>query len=102
MKKAIILIQILIIISFSSFAQDVSIGIKDENKFFAALTGGPSMPVGNFRASKATTANNEPGFAEFGYNLNIHTGYQIAPHYGIASTIFYSRYKYWEHCCYQP
>ncbi len=92
MKKVIVFIQTLIIISLSSIAQDASYALKNEYKFFAALTGGPSMPVGNFRANKVSSANNEPGFAEFGYNLNIHTGYQITPHYGIASTIFYSRY----------
>ena len=95
MKKTIGIISLLVFYTLHAFAQELPNATSTEKKykFFAALTGGPSMPVGPFGSSSVTSSSSESGFAEFGYNINLHTGYQFGTNYGLASTIFYSRYK---------
>ncbi len=94
MKKTIILIQLMILISFTSFSQGSGnkSSLVDDTKFFAALSGGPSIPVGVFQ-KKDFAVTSEAGLAKVGYVLNANLGYKFHNNFGIASTVFYSMYK---------
>ena len=91
MKKIGLLFTALSLWSGLLSAQDTEIK-KNEKKFFAAISVGPSFPVGNF-ASKDLTNNIDAGLAKVGYNANLHTGYQLTEQFGLASTIFISKYN---------
>ena len=81
-------------VAITTFAQGsgAKSSLVDETKFFAALSGGPSIPVGVFQ-KKDFTVTSEAGLAKVGYVLNANLGYKFHNNFGIASTVFYSMYK---------
>ncbi len=82
------------LIVFSSFSQvsGNKTSLVDDTKFFAALSGGPSIPVGVFQ-KKNFAVTSEAGLAKTGYVLNANLGYKFHKNFGVASTVFYSMYK---------
>lgn len=103
MKKILLLSPFLIFmgsISFGQYYSSATINTNtkskpleaSENRFFAALTAGPSFPVGVF-SNKDFLTSTESGLARVGYNVNTNVGYRASSNLGVASSIFYSRYK---------
>ncbi len=94
MKKIVLFVLTgLCIISIQ--AQDVeskSADYKSAGLFYIGLAGGAAMPVGNF-GKKNVELSTESGFARFGYNLNLFSGYQINKTWGVAGSAFYSKFR---------
>jgi hypothetical protein len=89
MKKIIVTLTVLLNFIISANSQLVH---SVNKKFFAAVSGGVGIPVGLF-GSKNVDPDSEAGLAKLGYNLNIHSGYQIQKDFGLASTIFFSAFN---------
>lgn len=89
MKKQLFIISSLIIFSLFSYGQDLK--KSKSSNFFTALSFGPAFPVGVF-GSKDATLYSDAGLAKVGYNLNLNSGYHFNETFGLASTIFYSRF----------
>lgn len=92
--KKIILCAVLGLGILSLKAQEVgnSEGSKSNGLFYIGLAGGAAMPVGNF-GKKNVELSTESGFARFGYNLNLFSGYQINKIWGVAGSAFYSKFR---------
>ena len=93
--KKIILCTLLGMGMLSIKAQEVT-GTSESSKsnglFYIGLAGGAAMPVGNF-GKKNVELSTESGFARFGYNLNLFSGYQINKTWGVAGSAFYSKFR---------
>lgn len=89
MKKIIFTTTVLLFVFSWSYSQD---NLQKSRKFFAAVSGGIGIPVGLF-GSKNVDPNSEAGLAKPGYNINVHSGYQLQRDFGIASTIFFSEFN---------
>lgn len=63
----------------------------NNSKTFIAISAGPSLPVGVFSSTDITKSG--AGYANLGYNVNLNAGYQITDNFGVAGTVFYSRYN---------
>lgn len=59
-----------------------------EKKGYFAFSGGLAIPVSDFSSTNLTNG----GFAETGFNLNLHGGYNFAPRFALAGNMFYSTY----------
>lgn len=89
MKKIILTSTAFIFLLFSVYSQNNS---SSNKKFFAAVSSGMSIPVGLF-GSKNVAPESEAGLANLGYNINVHSAYQLQKDFGLASTIFFSEFN---------
>lgn len=81
--------------AMSIHAQDVAsskTGEQTGGVFYIGVAGGAAMPVGNF-GKKNVELSTESGFARFGYNLNLFSGYQVNKTWGVAGGVFYSKFR---------
>lgn len=93
MKKLLFIAIALIMINSIGFAQETAEKKTTASpKFFLAFTAGPAVPVGAF-ASKSVSETSDAGLANLGYNLNLHTGYQVSDYFGITGNVLYSRFQ---------
>ena len=93
MKKLLFIAVSTIITATVAYGQETTTETKNvAPKFFLAFTAGPSIPVGAF-ASKTISETSDAGLANLGYNLNLHTGYQISDNFGITGNVMYSRFQ---------
>ncbi len=95
MKKLLFIFIGLLSTSTMLMAQDaepVAKTSKTPPKFFLAFSAGPAIPVGAF-ASKDINASSDAGLANLGYNLNLHSGYQISDYFGVTGNFLYSRFQ---------
>ena len=90
MKKLLFITPLLLLTVLFSFGQEVT--KKTNPKFFIAFSGGTAVPVGAFASFKTDSAS-DAGLAKVGYNFNLHAGYNVSETFGIASTIFYSKFQ---------
>lgn len=81
--RTLILTGLLLFIVLSVSAQG--------NKLFLALSGGPSLPVGDYQSKSLD--NEQAGLAKTGYNLNLHFGYQAQKNFGITSNLLYTKHS---------
>jgi hypothetical protein len=90
--KKITFIMIAVFITSNIVAQSTQkSSVVNNSKAFLVLSAGPSIPVGVFRSTDAGKSG--AGYANLGYNVNLNAGYQITDMFGIAGTLFYSRYN---------
>lgn len=90
--KKITLFIITALITNNIIAQDTQTSSTvNKNKAFLVISAGPSIPVGVFSSSDINKSG--AGYANLGYNVNLNTGYQITDRFGVAATVFYSRYN---------
>lgn len=89
MKKLLMMV-IVLLASGALLAQGSKVG--GDSKFFLALHGGPSFPVGDF-SKKDMAANENSGYAKTGYTINLTGAYQVQKNFGFAADFFYNRYK---------
>ena len=87
MKKVLFVFMIFMLHTFQTSAQEKA----EKSKYYIGITGGVSAPVGAFGSTDTTSEN--AGLARAGYNLNLNAAYHINDNFGLASSIFYSRFK---------
>jgi hypothetical protein len=89
MKKQLFITSSLLLVSMIIFGQEIT--KTKATRFYVAASAGPTFPVGVF-GSTNTDPSKDAGLAQIGYNINLHSGYNITSNFGIASTIMYSRF----------
>jgi len=92
--KKIILQSFLCVFAFQFvYAQTEKRSTSELNsKFHAVFSAGAAVPVGNF-GKKNPDVTTEAGLARLGYNLAVNAGYQFTDRMGLASSLYYSRFK---------
>ena len=91
MKKMLTIIQWLIFMTLSGFAQEKEANQNIWNKkFLISFTAGPSFPVGPFASHDIH--NTQAGFAKTGYNLNLDFTYTLNQSVVLDATFLYARF----------
>lgn len=91
--KKIIITSIMSLLILMGKAQETSKSSSSSSgKFYIGLSAGPAFPVGRFGNNDFENVS-DAGLARVGYNLNLNSSFDIEKNFGLASTIFYSRYK---------
>ena len=94
MKKIFLSVLMLSFTFYQSFSQSTNKQSSENTspKFFAAFSAGAAVPVGVF-GKKNVDVTSEAGLARLGYNLNVNAGYQFSDNFGMASSLYFSRFK---------
>lgn len=91
MKKITFLIIAALITNNIVAQSNQKSSVVNNSKAFLVISGGPSIPVGIFSSTDINKSG--AGYANLGYNVNLNGGYEITDRFGIAGTVFYSRYN---------